>query len=108
MVDYLEKFIESAEAQRTEALFLIGATMTADADSNLYINVAPEHLDLLRADPEVRHAFTQHPRKIVEGISPVYAPNRHLVLELRSKNDSLTERMQSELGYKPVDIKPRG
>ena len=106
MIQFLENIFESTTGQRIHSFYTKGIISVFGADdySMIYINVATEHLELLKKDPGMRHAFTQLPHLAVKGIVPVYAPNRHLVLELRSENKNLTNYLQNKLGSRPVKI----
>ena len=104
MVIYLTKFFRSADKQMDYAFFTQGVLWSEKANSSIYVNVDSEHLREFRKNPSQRKQFAKL-HKINSSCQPnTWHYDRSILLEIRSENQGLVEKLTGGLKYRPVEI----
>ncbi len=105
MTDYFKRSCGSSESQANFAGHVFGAAKATRADYTLYINVEGRGIELLEGGKQdVTKSFTQYPTSAWGGFTPVFASERHLLVELRTANSPLVDLLK-EVDFHPVKIR---
>ncbi len=95
-ITYHTRFFETAEEQ-AQAADQARADLGALTHS-IYINLVPQVLVVFGLNSEVKDGLIQLPRIHRQGLEPVYADNRFLVLEITDLTQSVNLSLSSQ-GY---------